>query len=609
MSKKILIVESDTALSATLRRALEARGFSVDETTDGKGSVEQVRRDRPELVVLAVELGAGQNGYLICGKLKKDDDLKGVPIIITGNPDGFAQHRKLKAHADDYVSRPVDADLLVERVGALIGFPPAPEGEAELVEDGLDLPGLDEPLSADGLGDFGGEEISVESGDAAAPAAAGDTELDMLDAAFDDISTTVDTTELENHLDGGLAGSALEIDAGEEPVVAPPEGAMEEVDSLPPLESVAGTDDDGALDVFEEELHAEPPAAPPPAPVAERPAPAPLRAVAAPLAAASLGASLPRTGAPAAGLSAADAAELRSLRARVVELQGALEDAQAQAGSAEERSRALEADLEARSAELETARASSGRSDKDTFALREAANRKDKEILRLKAELNEKEHELVELRDRQLQLEQQGNDATAEVAKRDAQIKTLTGKADLLTAERRRVDQQLVAAREEARAATGKLAALQAELDGFHAQHESSQAELEGLRSRGAELEAAVASAQSERDSLRDELEVARAEASDVQAQLADAQAQLAEARGEVNALAASAAEEADGLRLRIAELEESHVRHEDRVAKLYARIKADEATRERAKKALGIAQQLLEEQPAGIDADEEAAA
>jgi DNA-binding response OmpR family regulator/predicted nucleic acid-binding Zn-ribbon protein len=591
MSKKILIVESDTALSATLRQALEARGFSVDETTDGKGSVEQVRRDRPELVVLAVELGAGQNGYLICGKLKKDDDLKAVPIVIIGNPDGFAQHRKLKAHADDYVARPVDAALLVERVGALIGFPEVSGGE--LVEDGLDLPGLDEPLTEEPLSaDFGGEEISVDGEETHA---GGDTELDMLDAAFDDISTTVDTTELENHLDGGVGGSALDMDGAEEPVVAPPEPepAVEELDSL---QSLGSGEDVGALDVLEEEL----PPAPPP--VAERPQPAPRTP--------AMGVASPaalRT--PALGGSGADAAELRSLRARVAELQGALDDAQGQAASAEERLHSLETDLEARSAELEAARASSGRTDKDTFALREAANRKDKEILRLKAELNEKEHELVELRDRQLQLEQQGNESSAEVAKRDAQIKALTSKADLLTAERRRVDQQLQAAREEARGASARLAALQTELEGFHSQSESAQAELESLRARASELESSAQGAEAQSAELRAELESARAEAAGAQEQLADAHAQLAEARGENSALATSAAEESDSLRQRIAELEESHVRHEDRVAKLYARIKADEGLRERAKKALGIAQQLLEEQPASADADEEAAA
>src|SRR5690242_5649246 len=141
MSKNILIVESDTTLSATLREALEARGFAAQETTDGKGSVERIRQERPDLVVLAVDLSAGQNGYLICGKLKKDDELKPIPIIIIGNPDGFAQHRKLKAHADDYVSKPVNPEELVERVGGLIGFPELPAGE--VVDDGFALGDLD----------------------------------------------------------------------------------------------------------------------------------------------------------------------------------------------------------------------------------------------------------------------------------------------------------------------------------------------------------------------------------------------------------------------------------------------------------------------------------
>src|SRR5689334_3625501 len=159
MSKNILIVESDTGLSETMRAALEGRGFTVEETTDGKGSIEQARQLRPDLVVLAVDLSAGQNGYIICGKLKKDEDLKAIPVVIIGNPDGFAQHKKLKTRADEYVAKPVDAEALVETIGGLIGFP---ESSSVLVDDeALSLPEIvdedgDEPLS---------EEIAVETSD------------------------------------------------------------------------------------------------------------------------------------------------------------------------------------------------------------------------------------------------------------------------------------------------------------------------------------------------------------------------------------------------------------------------------------------------------------
>jgi CheY-like chemotaxis protein len=597
MSKRILIVESDTTLSATLREALDSRGFGVDETADGKSSVEQIRRDRPDLVVLAVDLSGGQNGYLICGKLKKDDDLKNVPIIIIGNPDGFAAHRKLKAHADEYVAKPVDSELLVERVGALIGFPDTVMGEV-VENEGLTLDGLaDEPMSEDEpiVSEEGAEEIAVEES-----ASSSGEDLDMLDEAFSDMS------------DGGLSA--------EEPVVAPAD-SEEDLSSLDSL----GMDTESALDSLGGEEQDEKTQIGFMSPVAlepERPAPKPPPPAAPPPRAALPVAPPPpaRVSAPSVPVtSAADAAELRTLRARVAELQSALSDAQSHGASVEGRVQELESQLETQSTELETARASAGKNDKDTFALRDAVNKKDKELLRLKsesnlreqekdreisrlkAELTQKEHDFVELQDKQLELERQSTDSAAELARRDAQIKTLTTKADQLTADRRKVDQQLLAAKDEARGATSKLTALQAEVDAHQAQQSATHAELEELRGRADQLEAAYQAAQGESDALRGQLDAAQQEANEVRAQLDQAQSEL-------SSQAAQSAEEAEGLRKRITELEEAAARSEERVTKLYARIKNDEKLRERAKKALGIAQQLLEEPASSLDVDEAAA-
>ncbi|MCE9670358.1 response regulator [Myxococcus stipitatus] len=587
MSKKILIVEkSDTALAATLRPVLEGRGFTVEDTSDGKGSVEQIRRDRPDLVVLAVELSAGQNGYLICGKLKKDDDLKNVPIVIVGNPDGFAQHRKLKAHADEYVAMPVDANLLTERVGALIGFPEPPATE-DVVDESLTLDALgDEPMTAD----FG-EEISVDAGEE--PAVAGE-ELD-LDAAFSDMSAP----EPE---------AAAIVD---EPVEAPPEAVVEGVEEdFSTLDSL-GTDADDALDSLDDSektvvgfmpvasapaptpapLKVIEPARPTPPPPAKTPSPPPARTPA------------PAAATPAAPVtSAADAAELRNLRAKVAELQATLDDAHSTASTAEDRVRELEAELEGKAAELETARASAGKNDKDTFALRDAVNKRDKEILRLKTELNQKDQEIVELKDQHLELEQKASTAESEIARRDAQIKTLTTKADSLTADRKRVDQQLASAKEEARGATARLSTLQEELDQQNAQLAALNAELEELRNRTGQLEADVQVAREEADGLRAQVDSAQSDNEELRGQLEQAQAELSEQ-------ATRAADEADELRKRISELEATAARNEERVTKLYARIKNDEKLREKTKKALAIASQLLEEPASSVgDADEAAA-
>ncbi|NNC21786.1 response regulator, partial [Corallococcus exiguus] len=224
MSKRILIVESDATLATTLQQAMESRGFSAQTTGDGKGSVELIRRERPDLVVLAVDLSAGQNGYLICGKLKKDDELKTVPIVIIGSPDGFAAHSKLKARADEYVAKPVDTDVLIDRVGGVIGFPEPPASD-EVVDESLTLDSLGEEPATD----FGSEEIAVDTGEE--PAVAGE-DLDMLDDAFSDMSEPVTGTE-------------------EEPVVAPPEemespSGLEEISALDSL----GPDNDDSLDML-----------------------------------------------------------------------------------------------------------------------------------------------------------------------------------------------------------------------------------------------------------------------------------------------------------------------------------------------------------------------
>lgn len=121
MPKNVLIVEGDAALSARLRAGLEASGDQVHETADGQGSLELIRRLRPHWIVLAVDLPAGQNGYLICAKLKKDADLREIPVVILGEPSGFAQHQKLKTRADAYVSKPVDLSDFLGKASELEG--------------------------------------------------------------------------------------------------------------------------------------------------------------------------------------------------------------------------------------------------------------------------------------------------------------------------------------------------------------------------------------------------------------------------------------------------------------------------------------------------------
>ncbi|PZR10265.1 MAG: hypothetical protein DI536_20400 [Archangium gephyra] len=543
MSKSVLIVEKDLTLIKELREALQARGFDVDDTTDGKAAPETIRRQQPACVVLAVDLDAGQNGYIICKKLKSDDDLKAFPVVIIGDPKGFAQHQKLKTRADEYVGKPLSAETLVDTVGKLIGFP---EVSAPPVDEGGFDPGS--------LLEDDGAEVSIEE-----PVEDGgnaEADLAMVDSMFDE-QPAADVEE------------EISLSTGDEFDEAPPEKTV--VGFMPPA----------------------PPAA----------TPAPPRAV-------------QTFSPPVSSPSTFDNTEARDLRSKVTELTGALDDARSRAEELENRVRELESEVESKGTELEAARASSGKSDnKEVFALRDAGTKKDKEILRLKNELNGKEQELLELQEKNNTLEQQLSESSGELAKKDAQVKTLQAKADALTGERKKVDQQLLTAKEEARSSSARLSSLQTDYDSMQQRIAELDGQLEGVRASQQEAETARQTAESELSEARGEIEALKSqleerskEADSVRNELEQAQMDLDSARTQLSSQASSFADEISGLRQRVADSEAETQRADERAQRAQARARGHQDQLERVKSSLQSAMDVLNETPSDsedLDIDE----
>src|SRR5512135_857714 len=148
MPKKILLIESDAAFARQLSDALESKGFQTQVASDGKEGLDAARDLRPEAIVLCVEL-PGMSGYSICNRLKKDEELKGIPLIITSaeaTPETFEQHKKLKARADDYLIKPFDPAALLQHIASLIELPPPPAdapGEGSVADLELDAIGAE----------------------------------------------------------------------------------------------------------------------------------------------------------------------------------------------------------------------------------------------------------------------------------------------------------------------------------------------------------------------------------------------------------------------------------------------------------------------------------
>jgi DNA-binding response OmpR family regulator len=153
MSKTILLIENDAAFAREATDALEAAGFRVRVTGDGKEGLDLAREVSPAAIVLCVELPK-MSGYSICQKLKKEEALRAIPLVLTSaeaTAETFDQHRKLKARAEEYLIKPYSPATLLEKLGALIGLPegaptaaaaPATEEVVALEEEDLGLESL-----------------------------------------------------------------------------------------------------------------------------------------------------------------------------------------------------------------------------------------------------------------------------------------------------------------------------------------------------------------------------------------------------------------------------------------------------------------------------------
>ena len=115
--KKILVVDDEPTLVATLKYNLEREGYEVVAATDGESALSAARASRPDLIILDLML-PGLNGLEVCRIVRRD---MAVPILmLTAKAEEVDKVVGLELGADDYVTKPFSMRELLARVGALL---------------------------------------------------------------------------------------------------------------------------------------------------------------------------------------------------------------------------------------------------------------------------------------------------------------------------------------------------------------------------------------------------------------------------------------------------------------------------------------------------------
>ncbi len=129
MNELILVVDDEPKIVKQARDYLEQGGYRVAVAGDGTTALAQARHERPDLVVLDLNL-PGMDGLDVCRALRRESD---VPIImLTARIDETDRLIGLELGADDYITKPFSPRELVARVRAVL----------RRVQGGVRQPGL-----------------------------------------------------------------------------------------------------------------------------------------------------------------------------------------------------------------------------------------------------------------------------------------------------------------------------------------------------------------------------------------------------------------------------------------------------------------------------------
>lgn len=140
---RILVVDDNRSVVRIIQVLLQKEGFEVLTAFDGPEALHKAREKKPDLIILDVVMPR-MDGYEVCRLLQDDPDTAAIPVLmltVKGQVDGpdldeqaletgiRERMEGYEAGAVEFLSKPIKAKELLERVKTLLWFDRLPIGE------------------------------------------------------------------------------------------------------------------------------------------------------------------------------------------------------------------------------------------------------------------------------------------------------------------------------------------------------------------------------------------------------------------------------------------------------------------------------------------------
>ncbi|MGO4838040.1 response regulator transcription factor, partial [Rhizobiaceae sp. 2RAB30] len=131
---KILVVDDEPPIRKLLRVGLGTQDYSVVEAGNARAAVEQVKAERPDLILLDLGLPDLAGHDLL--RQWRDEGLELPVVILSSRTDEAGIVKALELGADDYVTKPFGMNELVARIRVALRHRLQQQGEKPVFQTG-----------------------------------------------------------------------------------------------------------------------------------------------------------------------------------------------------------------------------------------------------------------------------------------------------------------------------------------------------------------------------------------------------------------------------------------------------------------------------------------
>jgi CheY-like chemotaxis protein len=123
MPKTLLLADDSVTIQKVVGISFANEDIVLLTVDNGDDAIVRCRDSRPDIVLADVVM-PGKNGYDVCQTIKSDPSLSHIPVLLlTGTFEAFDEQRAARAGADGHITKPFEAQALVDQVNGLLSRP------------------------------------------------------------------------------------------------------------------------------------------------------------------------------------------------------------------------------------------------------------------------------------------------------------------------------------------------------------------------------------------------------------------------------------------------------------------------------------------------------